>query len=230
MRICPPGVTSTRRQRIVPAGAQAPPAGLVRLILTVAPLERPSPLKMMVDWSAATTVLRDPSALERVWIMRGGGLLVTSSKGKASFSFGLPHKIVGSSRLTTQLLVMLVFIADKAHVLSIVVVSWNRTGLLRLTASARASCSPFWMTSAVVRIFEFCTQLFKDGIPAPSNMAIIITPTMSSIRVKPRWRYRVFNIRHPVWLSSKAGRQIASQWTQGLRWLMFWRWIDQWCS
>ena len=110
------------------AVAQAPPVGLVTAMVMFAGAGevgcRPVPLKVMGDCPAATTTLLEPSSPDLVWMMRGA----TVSEA------AVLQAPVGSSRLMTQL-VPVVLTAHEADIAS---VSWKRTRVLRLTASARA--------------------------------------------------------------------------------------------
>ena len=69
IRTCPPGETTTRRQRIFPdAAAQVPAVGLV-ISIDIFPagvgVTLPRLLKVMADWVAAITAFGEPSVPER---------------------------------------------------------------------------------------------------------------------------------------------------------------------
>lgn len=112
MRICPPvDTTIFKRRSAAPVGAgqaEVSPALVPKQILLkgTASVTLPSPLKVAVDWSAATTMLEvAPSAPERLCMVAG----------QSAFGVAQP---------TVQLEVA---------------PSTNCTGVLRRTASARAS-------------------------------------------------------------------------------------------
>src|ERR1051325_5316406 len=174
---------SRRRQRIAPAGWQAPPLVLLTLMrvsgTATALLTRPSPVKITVlavltvagAFVPAITAFGVPSAPLRFWIASGAAV----SEGFTS------HRPVGSWRLTIQF----VPVSASAHAAVSVSTSWKRTGALRRRASARANCSPAWSDSAEVRSCWFCSQVFIDGNPTMSSSATTARVVSSSIRVKP---------------------------------------------
>src|SRR5450759_5770103 len=160
MRTCPPGETTTCRQCIgPPRTAHLPPVGLLMAMLMLPAgtgVTRPRPLNTMADCPVVTVTdaLIEPWAPARTWMMAGAG-----GFGSPGSALGLPHAPVGSARLTTQLVPEV----DSAQLLSRVLVSWKRTGVLRRTDSARASMSPLWIASAAERIWLFCSRLLKLG-------------------------------------------------------------------
>lgn len=190
MRIWPPVDTRTRKQRIpaAVAVAQAPPVGLL-MLKSISPagtgVTRPRPLNITLAWPAATTALSVPSADGRTWMMRG------ATVSEATLS----HAPEGSSRLTTQLLPAV----ESAQEAVTVVVSWKRAVVLRLTASARARKSPFWMASAEARIWEFCIQLKKLGAPMANSKETIANPISNSTRVIPCDNCLMLNTNRPSW-------------------------------
>src|SRR5437773_2337446 len=177
MRVLPPELMMMRSGRI----ALGETLRLVRSILLM--LGVPSAFATTFPSAAKVTVLAacgaggtggdgtntdvarapgEPSALVRFWRIRPGGgtgcpLSVTAS-----------HAPVGSARLTTQLTetgaVTESLAKTQVEVKS--ETSWKRTGVLRRTASPRATCRPLSVASAAARICWFCSHSAKPGAPS----------------------------------------------------------------
>src|SRR5947207_11106663 len=95
-----------------------------------------------------------PAALARIWSIRPGG-------GTGwPLSVGASHAPAGSATLTTQLTETGVVSEslDKTQLELKSETSAKRTGVLRRTASPRATCKPLSVASAAARICWFCSH------------------------------------------------------------------------
>src|SRR5256885_12735090 len=137
--------------------------------------------------------LGEPSALVRFWRIRPAG------DGVCPLSVTASHAPVGSARLTSQLTETGVVgeSLDKTQVEVKSETSWKRTGVLRRTASPRATCRPLSVASAAARICWFCSHSTKPGTPSASSTPRTASEIRSSMRVKPRWKLRMLSTGRP---------------------------------
>ena len=109
------------------------------------------------------------------------------------------HAPVGSARLTIQLTETGVAgeSLDKTQVELKSETSWKRTGVLRRTASPRATCRPLTVASEAARICWFCSHSTKPGAPSASSTPMTASVIMTSMMVKPRCGVRMLNTGRP---------------------------------
>src|SRR5437762_6247957 len=139
------------------------------------------------------TALGEPSALVRFWRIRPGG-------GTGwPLSVGASHAPVGSARLTTQLTETGVVSEslDKTQLELKSETSAKRTGVLRRTASPRATCKPLSVASAAARICWFCSHSTKPGAPSPMSMLRTASEIMTSMRLRPSCEVRTLSTGRP---------------------------------
>src|SRR5256885_1645010 len=137
--------------------------------------------------------LGEPSALVRFWRIRPAG------DGVCPLSVTASHAPVGSARLTTQLTetgaVTESLAKTQVEVKS--ETSWKRTGVLRRTASPRATCRPLSVASAAARICWFCSHSAKPGAPSPISTPRTTSEIMISTMLRPRCEERMLSTGRP---------------------------------
>lgn len=176
MRIVPPVPTVTTSLRAVAASALVMSIRVMSVPILAFGI-RPRPLKVA---PAGNPVPEEIAVLN--WVAGAGeGMAAVLMPTRALV---VPSPLARPCRVAGQLAVTVThptFHVTKPAAL----VKSNRTLALRLTASVRASCKPFWMDSAAVRFCVFCIHRLNAGKPAESRIAIMARPITSSIRETP---------------------------------------------